>query len=307
MTQQGAAATEVTVIMVTYNSRHVLEESLAPLRGLRHVVVVDNASHDGTPEAVARLLPQARLIRNEVNVGFGRANNIGLARVTTPHALLLNPDCVLDAGALDRLLDAARRYPDAAILAPKVFLAPGRLGESFRPFYFRRQPEQLVEPQGDVCADWLIGAALFLNMEHMRRVGFFDPWFFLFYEEEDLCLRVREAGHAAILVSDAVAVHAGRKSSVPSTRLTFRIVYCMTLSRLYITGKYFGRLRLILKWSSVITGSLLGLPFYLLTLNKRLALRNCARFWAALTAPRELRASHCLEHRPAGPYRAGPQ
>lgn len=289
----------LTVIMVTFNSRHVLGHSLPPLRGVGRVVVVDNASEDGTPEEVARLLPEAEVVRNDINVGFGRANNIGLARVTTPYALLLNPDCVLEPGALSGLLEAARRYPDAAILAPKVFLAPGRLGESFRPFFFREQPEQLVEPRGDVCAEWLIGAVMLLNMEHMRRIGFFDPWFFLFYEEEDLCLRVRKAGHAAVLVSEASANHAGRKSSVPSARLTFRVVYCMTLSRLYITRKYLGLARALLKWGSVLLGSLLVLPLHLLMLNRRRVLRTCARLWAALRAPGELRARHCLEHRNA--------
>lgn len=299
MTDKTTTTGAVTVIMVTYNSRHVLEQSLPALQGVRHVIVVDNASQDGTPDEVARLLPQAQVVRNDVNVGFGRANNIGLARVTTPFALLLNPDCVLELAALDRLLEAARRYPDAAILAPKVFLAPGRLGESFRPFFFRARSGPLVEPQGDVCAEWLIGAVMLLNMGHMHRIGFFDPWFFLFYEEEDLCLRVRQAGHAAILVSEARAMHAGRKSSVPSTRLTFRVVYCMTLSRLYIARKYQGFARALLKWGSVLSGSLLVLPLHLLMLNRRRALRTSARLWAALMAPRELRARRCLEHRSA--------
>lgn len=303
MKDNTTATDAVTVIMVTYNSRHVLEHSLPPLRGVRRVILVDNASQDGTLDEVARLLPQAQVVRNSVNVGFGRANNIGLGMVTTAYALLLNPDCVLSPGALDQLLEAAQRYPDAAILAPKVFLAPGRVGTSFRPFFFRRQPGTFLEPEGDVCADWLIGAAMLLNMAHMRSIGFFDPWFFLFYEEEDLCLRVRQAGHAAILVSDAHVTHAGRRSSLPSTRLTFRIVYCMTMSRLYITGKYVGRTRLLLKWASVLTGSLLGLPIHLLTLNRRLLLRTAARLWAALRAPVELRARHCLEHRRAAAER----
>lgn len=291
----------VTVIMVTYNSRHVLEQSLPPLHGLRHVVVVDNASQDGTPEAALQFLPEATVIRNAVNVGFGRANNIALERVTTPFALLLNPDCVIGVESIRTLLEAAARYPDAAILAPRIYLAPGKLGESFRPFFFHKQPDHFIEPQGDVCADWLIGAAMFFNMRHMRKIGFFDPWFFLFYEEEDLCLRARRTGHSLVLINDATAVHAGRRSSRPSTGLTFRLTYCMTLSKLYITGKYLGRGRLMLKWSSVLFGSILGLPVFLLIFNRRLVLRNLARLWAAIRAPVELNARHCLV--PATPDR----
>lgn len=292
------AAGSITAVMVTYNSRHVLPASLAPLRQLKHVVVVDNASQDGSADLAAALLPHAVIVRNPANIGFGRATNMGLELARTPYALLLNPDCTLGDYALERLLAAAERYADAAVVAPKLFDGPNAFANNYGPVFPPRRLRGGPEPQGDVCAEWLLGAALLLNMERMRSVGFFDPWFFLFYEEVDLCLRVRRAGYSLVLAGDAQATHVIGRSSPPSLRLAFRRTYCLTLSRLYLTRKYFGALRLCAKWASVFAGSLIVLPLHVLMLNRRRIVRTVARLSAAVAAPRELRSPHCLGGRP---------
>ncbi|HEX7385050.1 MAG TPA: glycosyltransferase family 2 protein, partial [Burkholderiaceae bacterium] len=209
------AAHEVTVVVVTYNSRAILRETLPPLAGLPHLVVVDNASRDDTVASVRALAPRATLIEAGANLGFGRANNLALERVTTPYALLLNPDCLLQPGpreALEALLAAARRYPDAAILAPRLYDAPGVLGLCYRPAFWQAQPKTLLDPEGDVCSEFLTGAAMLLDMARLRAVGFFDPWFFLYLEDDDLCLRVRRAGHSLVLVHDATVLHRVKRS-----------------------------------------------------------------------------------------------
>jgi N-acetylglucosaminyl-diphospho-decaprenol L-rhamnosyltransferase len=86
---------QVTVIIVTYDSAHCIAALSEALASLPHVTVVDNASQDGTPAEVARLMPHANVIVNPVNLGFGAANNLGLDAVRTPYALLLNPDCLI--------------------------------------------------------------------------------------------------------------------------------------------------------------------------------------------------------------------
>lgn len=284
----------VTVILVTFNSRHILAACLSRLTLMQHVIIVDNASDDGTPEAAAQLLPQARVIVNQKNIGFGRANNIALEQTTTPFALLLNPDCVLDDGAIEALLAGAQRYPGAAILAPKIYLAPGKIENSFGPFFYKQKTKKpATDPSGDLCTEWLLGAALFLKMEHMLKIGFFDPWFFLFYEEEDLCIRVRRAGYSSIVINDAHATHVVGRSTRPSVRLSYRRTYCLTLSRLYVTRKYWGAPRMTAKWLSVFFGSMAMLPLNLLWFNKRRILRGLARIAAAMASPRELSARHC--------------
>lgn len=292
--QPPPSAGSVTVILVTYNSRTILRETLPPLDGLPHVVVVDNGSADDTVAAVRQLAPGARLIEAGANLGFGRANNLALHSVATPYALLLNPDCLLGEGAIDALVAAARRYPDAALLAPKLYDAPGRLGLCYRPPFWVRQPKALIDPDGDLCSEFLTGAAMLLDMAKMREsVGLFDPWFFLYLEDDDLCLRTRRAGFSLVLVHDATALHRVKRSSTPSRRLEFRRAYAMALSKFYLQRKYFGLARCVATVLRVGLGALLTLPLHALRFDGERVTRSAARLAAALAAPVRLNARHC--------------
>lgn len=284
----------VTAVIVTYNSGRILAECLPALGPDVPVMVVDNASTDDTLAVVARLAPQARILRNDRNLGFGRANNRALEEVTTPFALLLNPDCVITPAAITRLLAAAADYPEAAILAPKLYDAPGKLGLCYRPNYFAPQPRELLEPAGDLCSEFLTGAAMLLRMDALRTIGFFDPWFFLYLEDDDLCLRVRKAGHSLVLVNDAHVLHKVRQSSAPSLQLDFRRAHCLTLSKLYLLRKHVGGLRAMREGARIFVGALLTLPLHALIIDRRLLVRSWGRLLAALRAPARLRAAHCL-------------
>jgi len=288
----------VTYLLVTYHSARILARALPSLATAPHVVVVDNGSSDDTVEVVRRLLPQARLVEVGANLGFGRANNLGLDQVLTPFALLLNPDCILAPGALEELVAAAERYPDAAIIGPKLFDAPGVPSLSFRRAFHVRQPKGVTEAEGDLCADFLTGTAMLLNMAAMRRIGFFDPWFFLYFEDDDLCLRVRQAGGSLVLAAHAVGEHLVQQSSPSSPRNRFRRVYCHTLSKIYIERKYLGRARAARTWLRISVGSLISLPIYTLAFQRDRAWRTLARLWACLCAPARLRAAHCMPDAP---------
>jgi len=285
----------VTVIVVTYNSRSILRRTLPQLAALPHLIVVDNRSADDTVATLRSLAPNATVIEAGANLGFGRANNLALERVTTPYALLLNPDCMLGAGTIDALVDAARRYPDAAILAPKHYDAPGVLGLCYRPRFWDPQPRALIEPEGDLCSEFLTGAAMLLAMAKMREVGFFDPWFFLYLEDDDLCLRARAAGHSLVLVNAAHVEHHVKQSSAPSRRLDWRRAYCMTLSKFFVVRKHRGAGRCAAAVLRVGIGALLALPLHALRWDRQRLLRNAARLAAALAAPARLNARHCID------------
>ena len=287
----------VTIVLVTYNSRRVLPAALASLAGLPHVAIVDNGSRDGTAALARELMPHATVHEAHANLGFGRANTLALQKVRTPYALLLNPDCELQPGAVDALQAAVRRYPEAAIWGPKVYDSPGQIGLCYRPPFHAPQPKELIDPEGDLCSEFLTGAAMLLNMELMRAVGFFDPWFFLYFEDDDLCLRARRAGHPLVLVNDAHVLHRVKQSSAPSLKLAFRRAYCMTLSKFYIHRKYFGSTRLAGMISRIGAGALLALPLYALTCNGQRTLRTAGRLAAALMAPARLNAEHCFDSR----------
>lgn len=289
----SAAAPGITPVLVTYNSAGILPWSLPPLAGCEDVVVVDNASRDDTVARVRELLPQARVIEPGRNLGFGRANNLGIDAVRTRHALLINPDARLDDDALAELAAAARRWPDAAIIAPVLFDAPGVVGDFFRgrPGTYSTPPV----PDGDCCAEFVTGAAMLLNLPAMRAIGFFDPWFFLYFEDDDLCQRVRAAGHPIVVAAAARVEHHVRQSSPASARTVYRRYFCMTLSKLYLVRKNQGTAAATRAALRIGASSLLTLPLQLLALKRERLIRQAARLGASVLSWRYLARRHCFE------------
>lgn len=201
----------ITVISITFNSQHCIPSLASDLKHVQNLVFVDNGSDDETAQSIASLLPNASLIANPTNLGFGAANNRALARVTTSHALLLNPDCVISEQALEELASAAYSFPNAAIIAPHLIRRDGSTEVSYRwphTKWLSRGPQA----DGPCCVGFVCGAAMLLNMEVMREIGFFDENFFLYYEDEDLCQRVFNAKKDIILVPDVEITHLSRGS-----------------------------------------------------------------------------------------------
>lgn len=201
----------ITAITVTFNSQHCIPSLARDLGHASDLFIVDNGSDDETAKSIARLLPDAVLIANPINLGFGAANNMALGKVTTSHALLLNPDCAINPGVLEYLAAAAVRFPHAAIIAPHLIRRDGSTEVSYRwphTKWLSRGPEA----EGPCCVGFVCGAAMLLNMEVMREIGFFDENFFLYYEDEDLCQRVFNAKKEIILVPDIAITHLSRGS-----------------------------------------------------------------------------------------------
>ncbi|MDO5087510.1 MAG: glycosyltransferase, partial [Comamonadaceae bacterium] len=205
------ALDDVTIVIVTYNSAHCLPRQGELLRACPHVIVVDNGSRDGSPEAARRHLPQARVLALSHNLGFGAANNRGLAQVRTPLALLLNPDCEMSAEAVCALVEAARRWPEAAIVAPQLVEAHGAPEVNYR-FALTDWPARGPGAEGECCVGFICGAAMLWRMERFKGVGGFDERFFLYYEDDDLCLRLRQAGRPMLIAPQVRARHRSRGS-----------------------------------------------------------------------------------------------
>jgi GT2 family glycosyltransferase len=221
------------VVTVTHRSAAVIDGFLAALPPGVALVVVDNAGGDDTPDRVAAAAPQAQVIRNAVNRGFGAGCNAGMAAATTEFVLLLNPDARLAPGALDTLLDAADAWPDAAILAPALLDEHGARIRSTDASQARRRllPRRRDAepwPEGPVCVDFASGAAMLLRRADGLR---FDESIFLFYEDDMICDTARAGGRAVVHVPAAVAAHAGGRSSAPALRIRARKAFHMALSR----------------------------------------------------------------------------
>lgn len=200
---------QVTVIIVTYDSAHCIAALSHALASLPHVTVVDNASQDGTPAEVARLMPHAQVRVNPVNLGFGAANNLGLDGVNTPYALLLNPDCLITPDSIARLVDTANALPHAAVVAPQLLDERGhpQINYGWQRFAWASRGPGADGPTsvGNACAAaWLLRCA--------GQSWRFDTDFFLYYEDEDLCLRVLRAKQEVVIEPRSTAVHINRGS-----------------------------------------------------------------------------------------------
>jgi GT2 family glycosyltransferase len=209
----------------------------------RAVIVVDNASDDDSAAAARAALPSTIVISNRTNQGFGRANNQGAALAGTEFVLLINPDAELRPGAIEHLVAAADRYPEAALLAPAILDPTGTRIATHNVGLFdqnRITGRKRVLPDGDMCADFLSGALMLVRREPFQAIGGFDPNIFLYYEDDDLCLRLRRAGHSLVQVPAAAARHMGGRSSPPTDELVRRKFWHMSWSRLYLEGKHRG-------------------------------------------------------------------
>jgi N-acetylglucosaminyl-diphospho-decaprenol L-rhamnosyltransferase len=231
----------LVAIVVAHDSADVLPACLAALAG-QHVpaIVVDNASRDASASVAEEA--GARVIRNARNEGYGRANNRGVqAAEAAEHVLIVNPDVVLRPGAVDALLDAARAWPDAGLLAPRLVEPDGRFffqARSLLAPYLANPGGRLALPQGDACAPFLSGACLMMPRRLFLDLGGFDERIFLFYEDDDLCRRIAEAGRALIHVHAAEALHGRGRSSAPERGRVFRSRWHQAWSRAYVSRKY---------------------------------------------------------------------
>ena len=231
----------LVAIVVAHDSADVLPSCLAALAG-QHVpaIVVDNASRDASA-AVAEAAG-AQVIRNARNEGYGRANNRGVrAAETAEYVLIVNPDVILRPGAVDALLEAARSWPDAGLLAPRLVEPDGRFffqARSLLAPYLTNPTGRLALPQGDACAPFLSGACVMMRRAVFLDLGGFDENIFLFYEDDDLCRRVADRGRALIHVHGAEALHGRGRSSAPEPGRVFRSRWHQAWSRAYVSRKY---------------------------------------------------------------------
>ncbi|MBF9232367.1 glycosyltransferase family 2 protein [Microvirga alba] len=230
----------VTAIVVAFDSAEALPECLGALRAEEvAVIVVDNASGDDSAAVAERL--GARVIRNALNEGYGRANNIGAWAADSEFVLIVNPDVVVQPGTVAALLDAADRYPDAALFAPKVVEPNGRVfyqPRSLLAGYLENPTGKLAVPAGEACAPFFSGACFLVRREVFLKLGGFDESIFLFYEDDDLCRRITDSQAALVYVPQATVLHGRGRSSAPKPGLVFKSRWHQAWSRAYVSHKY---------------------------------------------------------------------
>jgi GT2 family glycosyltransferase len=225
---------DLTVIIVSYNTRDLLLQCLsAVLAGVGSltvdVVVVDNASEDGSADAVAQRFPQVRLIRNPDNRGFAAACNQGLAEAQGRYLLLLNPDTLVASNALADMAAFLDNNPRVGAVGAQLIHEDGRLQNSIANFptlatellnksllrrlFPSRYPGKERAFSGPVEVESVIGACMMVSRDALKEVGPLDESYFFFLEETDWCFRMRQGGWKIFSLPHVRVVHLQGRSA----------------------------------------------------------------------------------------------
>lgn len=290
--------TDLSVIVVNYNTRHLLDEMMATLeaaaRGLSlQVIMVDNASRDGSADYIRGRWPHLQLIANTSNVGFGRANNQALPLLRGRAVLLLNTDAFMAPDSLRVTLDELQRHADCGLVGARLVGRDGAVQPSCRYFptpwntllvrtglwrFFPRT--QLVDDidwddRLPAECDWVPGAFLMIRREVIAQVGLFDPRYFLYYEEVDFCRAAKAAGWKVRYCPHTDVVHIGGESAKSDGALSSsgrQLSALQVESELLYLRKHYGL-------GGVAAGLLLGALGDAILAAKRLLGRNREGFF----------------------------
>lgn len=235
---------KLSIVIVNYNSHDDLARCLESLRRCPprcacETVVVDNASTAPGLDAVRERFPEIHWEINPRNEGYARGANQGMALYETEYTLVLNPDIVMQPGAIDVLLDAADRHPKAGLIGPQLLNEDGSIQDSCRRFYtlrtllMRRTVLGKIFPRSRAVSrhlmhdfdhlsqrtvDWVLGGCLLVRREAVARVGPMDERFFLYFEDVDWCYRMWQAGYEVLYLPESRFVHRHRRQSAAGVR-----------------------------------------------------------------------------------------
>ncbi len=230
---------QLSILVVSYNTRQMTLECLRSVYAETHdtnfeIIVVDNESQDGSARAITQEFPGVKLILPGENLGFARANNLAAKHACGEHILLLNPDTVILDRAIDRLMAFAKNMPDAKIWGGRTYLGDGTLDPhscwqrmTFWNVFCRTSGLTALFPNSPIFnseayggwnrdsvqeVDIVTGCFFLIRKNFWKELDGFDPRFFMYGEEADLCLRARKLGARPMITPDANIIHYGGAS-----------------------------------------------------------------------------------------------
>ncbi len=258
----------ISIIILNWNTKNLLKKCLRSIDEIKdkeydiEVIVVDNASTDGSPEMVAKEFSQAVLIKNKKNPGYGAGNNQGMRKAKGDFFLILNPDTIIKDKAPVKMAQFLNQHPEVGVVGCKLLNQDGSDQPSFGPFpnlfiaavmlfaehwlgghLVRRSSNKVKE------TDWVMGAALMLKKEVFKKVGPMDEKIFMYVDETEWCYRIKKAAYKVMFYPGARIVHLGGASSPTGRKDPILNIY---RGLIYFYKKHYPRwqlpvLRLMLK------------------------------------------------------------
>ncbi len=256
---------KLSVVILCWNDLKVISDCLQSIYANTkmtdfEVLVADNGSTDGTIEFIRTNFPQVALIENGINLRFAKGNNVAIEASRGDYVLILNPDTIIHKASLDKLVAYAGRHPEAGAFGCRVLYADGSYQQSCYPFptpwreWIAALHMQFLghllpwfvavlypgwHGQRERKVDWISGCCILFRGELLRRLGGFDPQFFYYYEDVDLCRRVWNAGYPILYTPEPSIMHLCGQSTKKRLPLGFELDRNITRYRYYF--KHFGK------------------------------------------------------------------
>lgn len=205
----------VSAVIVNYNPGENLIKCVKSVsESVREIIIVDNASSDGSLERILNLYPSIKLIKNEENEGFSRGANIGILNSKYEYLLIMNPDVFIEKNSIHLLTKCLEEEEGVGIVSPKLISADGKIELSYGndPSIINELLQKIKSKTGILrikskYVQWVSGACFMCRKKAVIEAGLFDENFFLYFEDADLCKRLRKKGWVIKYLSSASAVH----------------------------------------------------------------------------------------------------
>lgn len=234
---------KVSVIIPTSNNKQLLVECLYSLAKVEYgdleIIVVDNASSDGTSNIIYEKFPSVKVVRSDRNLGYARGSNLGIRHAKGTYLILLNDDTLVDPMFVSRLVDAMEIESSAALGSCKIYMIIGKIIQYAGGFIDKNGYPVMrgcgEEDKGQYDrlegVEWASGSCMIIRRKCLEEIGLLDDSFYFYYEDTDLSFRAREAGYNVIYIPMSIIWHYGsvttrrhRRYQVFSTRNRFRFL-----------------------------------------------------------------------------------
>ena len=251
---------DITVVITTFRSKNKIKECIKSINSECAIINVENSTDISHKQEIEKEFSNVTCILSGENIGYGRGNNIGLKKVTTKYALILNPDTLLHQKTLEGFLFSAQENPNFAIMGPNVVEDKNLLNS----FY----PSTDLEI---VKVNEVKGFAMFLNLSKFKDIGFFDENIFFFLEEIDLCKRLIKKKENIYWCKNIIIFHQGGMSheNIINYEMELSRNWHWMWSSFYYNKKYNGYVLAVIKSAPKLLTSIIKVIFYFVTFQRK--------------------------------------
>ncbi len=249
---------ELTIVINTFNSDEKIYKCLNSINQEFKVLIIENSDNIEFKDRIEKKYSNVNCELTGQNLGYAKGNNLGLSKVTSKYALILNPDAILSDDALENFLKRVKNFDNFALIGPLVQEKKDLIKRN-----------EIHSNHNLIEVETIKGFAMFLNVKHFEEIGFFDENFFIYFEEIDLCKRLKEIGKNIFLDPKIIIDHIGGSSHNSSINFEMELSrnWHWMWSTFYFHKKHKGFIFALMKISGKYISALFKTCFYLLSLN----------------------------------------